>query len=329
MVAADLVAADLKKNVKKSSRLSGLHKNLFKGPTGSGAGGMEKSPFLERLTKKNYEETKSASAVAESKGFSLESPGVDNPIGCYHAAIQGLIVINDLLSALVRIEGWYISIRRVHEKDDSVNFQVDASMDQESAKRIFPLCESYLLINQFVESRSHFKSGLVNHAFAAALRILLLLMMGSMKALSILIKKASAANFIGSAVLNLLQSQAKAMAGDHVVRSLLEKMSQSANQAYLGILESSKSDDIDYCAGITVAYSAPARHGCLKVVENNYCVSRRVIQLRKACSHPYLFPSIEPEPYQEELEGGGDFANFSSNISGASFESGKILCSWN
>ncbi|TKY74576.1 hypothetical protein E2542_SST03339 [Spatholobus suberectus] len=28
-------------------------------------------------------------------------------------------------------------------------------------------------------------------------------------------------------------------------------------------------------AGITVAYSAPIRHGCLKVVENNYCASRR------------------------------------------------------
>ncbi|KAG6643984.1 uncharacterized protein LOC122319034 [Carya illinoinensis] len=28
-------------------------------------------------------------------------------------------------------------------------------------------------------------------------------------------------------------------------------------------------------AGITVAYAAPARHGCLKVVENNYCTSKR------------------------------------------------------
>lgn len=28
-------------------------------------------------------------------------------------------------------------------------------------------------------------------------------------------------------------------------------------------------------AGITVAYSAPTRHGCLKVVDNNYCASRR------------------------------------------------------
>ena len=45
---------------------------------------------------------------------------------------------------------------------------------QELAKRIFPLCESFLLINQFVESRSQFKTGLVNHAFAAALRAFLL-----------------------------------------------------------------------------------------------------------------------------------------------------------
>ncbi|ONI33886.1 hypothetical protein PRUPE_1G451500 [Prunus persica] len=28
-------------------------------------------------------------------------------------------------------------------------------------------------------------------------------------------------------------------------------------------------------AGIAVAYSAPTRHGCLKVVENNYCASKR------------------------------------------------------
>ncbi|KAL3838506.1 hypothetical protein ACJIZ3_023097 [Penstemon smallii] len=206
----------------------------------------------------------------EGKGFSVDSfsAGVDKPIGLYHAAIQELILIDDLLYDLVGIEGRYTSIRRIRGKDDNVTFQVDASMDlalQESAKRLFPLCESYLLINQFVESRSQFKTGLVNHAFAAALRALLLdyqamvaqlehqfrlgklsiqglwfycqPMMGTMQALSIVIKKALANNFIGSAVLNLLQSQAKAMAGDHVVRSLLEKMSHHASQAYLGILE--------------------------------------------------------------------------------------------
>ncbi|KAF5948218.1 hypothetical protein HYC85_014175 [Camellia sinensis] len=182
--------------------------------------------------------------------------------------LEELLVIDDLLSSLVGIEGRYTSIKRVQGKDNNFTFKVDASMDlalQESAKRLFPLCESYLLINQFVESRSQFKTGLVNHAFAAALRALLLdyqamvaqlehqfrlgrlsiqglwfysqPMMGPMQALSIVIKKASADNFVGSAVLNLLQSQAKAMAGDHAVRLLLEKMTQSASSAYLGILE--------------------------------------------------------------------------------------------
>ncbi|XP_074292380.1 gamma-tubulin complex component 2 [Silene latifolia] len=190
------------------------------------------------------------------------------PIGCYHASVQELIVIDDLLSAMVGIEGRYISIGRVRGKADEVTFQVDASMDlalQELAKRVFPLCESYLLIEQFVESRSQFKKGLVNHAFASALRALLLdhqamvaqlehqlrlkslslqglwfycqKRMGPMKAMSSVIQIASTDDCVGVAVLNLLQSQAKAMAGDHVVRSLLEKMTHCASSAYLEILE--------------------------------------------------------------------------------------------
>ncbi|XP_076883493.1 gamma-tubulin complex component 2-like [Bidens hawaiensis] len=221
-------------------------------------------PFLTghfHQEEKGLAESKANSVVVD---ICLES---DKPIGCYNASLQELIVIDDILSALTGIEGRYISIKKV-DSDESYSFHVAGSMDlalQESAKRIFPLCKSYLLINEFVESRSQFKSGLVNHAFAAALRALLLdyqamvaqlehqfrlgrlsiqglwfycqPMMGSMQALSIVIKKASACNFVGSAVLNLLQSQAKLMAGNYLVRSLLEKMIDSANSAYLGILE--------------------------------------------------------------------------------------------
>lgn len=43
--------------------------------------------------------------------------------------MQELIVIDDLLSTLVGIEGRYISINIVHGKEDSFTFQVDASMD--------------------------------------------------------------------------------------------------------------------------------------------------------------------------------------------------------
>jgi gamma-tubulin complex component 2 len=113
--------------------------------------------------------------------------------------MQELLVIDDLLSALVGIEGRYISIKRVHGKDGYVVFQIDSSMDlalqvsltvhkkregifwrwlilllQELTRRIFPLCENFVLVSQFVESRSHFKYGLVNHALAAALRAFLL-----------------------------------------------------------------------------------------------------------------------------------------------------------
>ncbi|PNX85668.1 gamma-tubulin complex component 2-like protein [Trifolium pratense] len=58
----------------------------------------------------------------------------------------------------------------------------------------------------------------------------------SMQALSTVIQKASVNNFSGSAVLNLLQSQAKAMAGDIEVRLLLEKMTQCANFISFGLL---------------------------------------------------------------------------------------------
>ncbi|KAJ0080147.1 hypothetical protein Patl1_23964 [Pistacia atlantica] len=229
-------------------------------------------PFL---TGRFHQETKGTSRFADS----FSNTGVENAIGCYDVGVQELIVIDDLLSALVGIEGRYISIKRRinahgndvinnNYNDFFVTFHVDPSMDlalQEMAKRIFPLCESFILIDQFVESRSQFKNGLVNHAFAASLRAFLLdyeamvaqlehqfrlgrlsvqglwfycqPMMGSMLALSTVIHKASANNFVGSAVLNLLQSQAKAMAGDNTVRSLLEKMTQCASNAYLGILE--------------------------------------------------------------------------------------------
>ncbi|RDX77345.1 Gamma-tubulin complex component 2, partial [Mucuna pruriens] len=192
----------------------------------------------------------------------------EKPIGCYSPSIQELIVIDDVLSAMVGIEGRYILIKTVRGKNDDISFLVDPSMDlalQELAKRIFPLCKSFLLISQFVESRSQFQSGLVNHAFSAALRALLLdyqamvaqlehqfrlgrlslqglwfycqPMMRSMQALSTVIQKASVNNISGSAVLNLLQSQAKAMAGDNAVRLLLEKMTQCASSAYMSILE--------------------------------------------------------------------------------------------
>ncbi|KAJ8639484.1 hypothetical protein MRB53_016178 [Persea americana] len=165
-----------------------------------------------------------------------------------------LLLIDDLLSVPVGIEGRYISLKRVRGKESLVTFQIDASMDlalPEMTKQIFPICENFLAINQFVESRSHFKNGLVNHAFA--IRALLLdyqamvaqlehqfrlgrlsiqglwfycqPIVGPMHALSTVIEEASASNLMGSGVLNLLQSQGDFLvhfmdiAGDELVNS--------------------------------------------------------------------------------------------------------------
>ncbi|RLN23766.1 gamma-tubulin complex component 2 [Panicum miliaceum] len=233
---------------------------------------------LERpyLIGRFHHEAKAAAAAQAlgSKPFSLDSfsrgagASTGSVIGSYAVSVQELLVIDDLLSALVGIEGRYISIKRVRLKEGYVVFQIDSSMDlalQELTRRIFPLCEDYVLVSQFVESRSHFKNGLVNHALAAALRAFLLdyqamvaqlehqfrlgrlsvqglwffcqRMMSSLNALAVLVEKATSNNTSGSATLNLLQSQAKAMGGDSAVRSLLEKMTEYASAAYLRMLE--------------------------------------------------------------------------------------------
>lgn len=224
-------------------------------------------PFL---TGRFHQESRIPNPTSGPKPFYLESlsHGSENVIGSYPVSVQELLVIDDLLSALVGIEGRYISINRVRGKEGRAVFQIDPSMDlalQELIQRLFPLCEAYVLTSWFVETKSRFGTGLVGHALAAAIRSLLLdyqamvaqlehqfrlgklsvqglwsfcqPMMAALHALSIVIDKASSSNLSGSGILNLLQSQAKAMAGDNTVCTLLEKMLQSASSPYLSILE--------------------------------------------------------------------------------------------
>ncbi|CAM8888605.1 unnamed protein product [Rhodiola kirilowii] len=172
----------------------------------------------------------------------------------YDASVQELIVIDDLLSALVGIEGRCVSIKKVRAKDDEVHFQIDPSMDltlQELAKRIFPfvfpvvvhqgidvlvsvcVCEVFYVVlslwcSLFIPGLSAMVAQL-EHQFRLrrlsiqGLWFYIQPMMGLMQALSIVIKKVVADDMMGSSVLNLLQSQAKAMAGDSAVRSFLEE----------------------------------------------------------------------------------------------------------
>ncbi|GBG65400.1 hypothetical protein CBR_g50761 [Chara braunii] len=135
----------------------------------------------------------------------------------------------------------------------------------ELAERVLPLCESYCAVSRFVEVRSHFKHGLASHALAAAIRSLLQdyqmmiaqlehqfnlgrlslqglwfycqPMMGAMQVLSMVVHRAFAENLTGASLLNLLQSQAGAIAGDSSSHALLMKLLQSASAPYLAMLE--------------------------------------------------------------------------------------------
>ncbi|KAH7665754.1 Gamma-tubulin complex component protein [Dioscorea alata] len=65
-------------------------------------------------------------------------------------------------------------------------------------------------------------------------------MMGSLHALGIVIEKVSSNNLFGSATLNLLQSQAKAMAGDNAVPSLQANFVYNICHNFWGINKSLK-----------------------------------------------------------------------------------------
>lgn len=191
------------------------------------------------------------------------------PLSSFSPYVQELLVIEDLLSAIVGIEGKYVFARRGwHKEGNSFSYQLDPTLDaslSDLAKRILPLCENYVVVSQFAEARSHFKHGLVNHAFAAALRAILQdyhamtaqlehqyrlgrlslqglwffcqPMVAAMQVLSTAVQRAIVQHASGATMLNLLQKQAIAMAGDNSARSLLQKLIHAASTPYFRILE--------------------------------------------------------------------------------------------
>ncbi|MCO5604900.1 hypothetical protein L7F22_059074 [Adiantum nelumboides] len=132
-------------------------------------------PFLNgHLFQQGLNQQALGSKGPSSDPFSMTD--LNRAIGIFAPSVQELLLIDDLLFTMVGIEGKYITLKKGKSKESTLSFQIDPSMDlslQELAKRILPLCESYNVVSQFTELRSHFKYGLVNHALAAALRAIL------------------------------------------------------------------------------------------------------------------------------------------------------------
>lgn len=189
-------------------------------------------------------------------------------LDAYCPSVQELIIVDELLAAMVGIDGNYVRVRKGRENDLSFVFYVDPKLNSslhELTNRILPVCENYMVVSQFAEGRSHFKHGLTNHAFAAGLRAILQdyhamvaqlehqyrlgrlslpglwffvqPMMGAMQCLSTALQTAIVQGASGAALLNLLHNQATAMAGDSAVRTLLQKLTHAASSPYFRILE--------------------------------------------------------------------------------------------
>lgn len=96
------------------------------------------------------------------------------PIGALPLASQESAVVEDLLYVLVGVDGRYITAQPLAGRQNRT-FLVDPNLDlsiRELVNRILPVAASYSTVTRFIEEKSSFEYGQVNHALAAAMRTL-------------------------------------------------------------------------------------------------------------------------------------------------------------
>ncbi|KAM5241151.1 gamma-tubulin complex component 2 isoform 2-T4 [Hipposideros larvatus] len=97
------------------------------------------------------------------------------PIGSLPLASQESAVVEDLLYVLVGVDGKYITAQPLAGRQ-SRTFLLDPSLDlsiKELVNRVLPVAASYSTVTRFIEEKSSFEYGQVNHALAAAMRTLM------------------------------------------------------------------------------------------------------------------------------------------------------------
>ncbi|TFY60420.1 hypothetical protein EVG20_g7418 [Dentipellis fragilis] len=95
--------------------------------------------------------------------------------------LQEAAILEDLLFVLMGIEGVYITYHEDYSAEDDdplqgIRFTVSRRLEpslRDLVERILPLATYYTAISSFIELRSHFDFGLVNHALCAAMRDML------------------------------------------------------------------------------------------------------------------------------------------------------------
>ncbi|XP_063951039.1 gamma-tubulin complex component 2-like [Lytechinus pictus] len=194
-------------------------------------------------------------------------PGV--PLGTLPLGMQETTIVHDLLTVLLGTEGKYILVRPSQDRSTTPHtFQVDRSLDtslQELVNRILPICNNYSTVMHFIEDKSSFEFGVVNHALCGAMRTLVkeynilvaqlehqfkqgqlplqrfwFYMQPCMQTMEILASISSSVDrgaCAGGSVLSLLHEKTVTMIGDMRAQELCLFLTQSACAPYFEILE--------------------------------------------------------------------------------------------
>jgi gamma-tubulin complex component 2 len=185
-------------------------------------------------------------------------------------AAQEQLLIDDVLAALMGTEGRYIKMRAPMSDGSEACFVLELegrSTEGEGlsflVERLLPLCDCYVRVNAFVCERGRYDYGMVAHALAAAMRVLLREYLVLVAQLETQLRKgglslqklwfylqptlrtmerldvvaASASDLVGGALLNRLREES-ACGGDEASQSLMRFLIQRAGAPYLEMLGS-------------------------------------------------------------------------------------------
>ncbi|XP_075865788.1 gamma-tubulin complex component 2 [Microcebus murinus] len=189
------------------------------------------------------------------------------PIGTLPLASQEAAMVEDLLYVLVGVDGRYITAQPLAGRQ-SRTFLVDPNLDlsiRELVSRILPVAASYSTVTRFIEEKSSFEYGQVNHALAAAMRTLVkeylilvtqleqlhrqgllslqklwFYIQPAMRTVDILASLAAAVDkseCLGGSTLSLLHDRSVSCTGDTQAQELCLHLTKAASAPYFEVLE--------------------------------------------------------------------------------------------
>lgn len=189
------------------------------------------------------------------------------PIGTLPLASQESAVVEDLLYVLVGVDGRYITAQPLAGRQNRT-FLVDPNLDlsiRELVNRILPVAASYSTVTRFIEEKSSFEYGQVNHALAAAMRTLVkeylilvtqleqlhrqgllslqklwFYIQPAMRTIDILASLATSVDkgeCVGGSTLSLLHDRSFNYTGDSQAQELCLYLTKAASAPYFEILE--------------------------------------------------------------------------------------------